>query len=66
MIRVLTVHGSSDKIVPVEDAKKFVELIPNSELHIIKGANHGYTSHQLQLTTVVSSFIKKNVLGVKA
>lgn len=58
--RVLTVHGSMDKIVPAEDALEFAKFIPNHKLHIIKGANHEYTSHQGELTSVVLDFLREN------
>ncbi|GJM94091.1 hypothetical protein PR202_ga10707 [Eleusine coracana subsp. coracana] len=51
--RICTIHGSADKIVPVEDAYEFAKLIPNHKLHIIKKANHGYTSHRKQLSDAV-------------
>ncbi|XP_074269394.1 putative uncharacterized protein YDL057W [Silene latifolia] len=56
--RVLTVHGSADEIIPVEDANEFAKVIPNHKLHIIEGANHSYTEHQDQLVPVVVDFIK--------
>lgn len=58
--RVLTVHGSMDKIVPAEDALEFAKFIPNHKLHIIRGANHEYTSHQGELTSVVLDFLREN------
>lgn len=56
--RVLTVHGSADEIIPVEDALEFAKIIPNHKLHIIEGANHNYSSHQAELASVVVDFIK--------
>ncbi|ESQ45880.1 hypothetical protein EUTSA_v10010963mg, partial [Eutrema salsugineum] len=56
--RVLTVHGSDDKVVPVEDAKEFAKIIPNHKLEIVEGADHSYTKHQLQLVSTVVEFIK--------
>ncbi|XP_059432383.1 uncharacterized protein LOC132165726 isoform X2 [Corylus avellana] len=56
--RVLSVHGSADVIVPVQDALEFAKIIPNHKLHIIEGANHGYTSHQAKLASVILDFIK--------
>lgn len=58
--RVLTVHGSMDKFVPAEDALEFAKFIPNHKLHIIEGANHEYTSHQGELTSVVLDFLREN------
>ncbi|MED6174012.1 hypothetical protein PIB30_064925 [Stylosanthes scabra] len=59
--RVLTVHGSSDTIIPVQDALEFAKIIPNHKLHIIEGADHPYTNHQDELTSVVVNFIKENL-----
>ncbi|KAK9705451.1 hypothetical protein RND81_07G058200 [Saponaria officinalis] len=56
--RVLTIHGSADEIIPVEDAYEFAKVIPNHRLHIVEGANHCYTEHQDQLVLVVVDFIK--------
>jgi pimeloyl-ACP methyl ester carboxylesterase len=56
--RVLTVHGSEDEVIPVEDAKEFAKIIPNHKLEIVEGANHGYTEHQSQLVSTVMEFIK--------
>ncbi|KAK6147702.1 hypothetical protein DH2020_018614 [Rehmannia glutinosa] len=51
--RVLTVHGSEDEIIPVEDALEFAKIIPNHQLQIIEGADHRYSSHQDELASVV-------------
>ncbi|KAK9705449.1 hypothetical protein RND81_07G058100 [Saponaria officinalis] len=56
--RVLTVHGSADETIPVEDAYEFAKVIQNHKLHIIEGANHSYSKHQDQLVPVVIDFIK--------
>ncbi|XVF35033.1 hypothetical protein REPUB_Repub18cG0110300 [Reevesia pubescens] len=56
--RVLTVHGSADEIIPLEDALEFAKIIPNHQLQIVEGANHGYTSHQTELASIVLNFIK--------
>ncbi|KAI3711554.1 hypothetical protein L1987_70093 [Smallanthus sonchifolius] len=56
--KVLTVHGSDDSIVRVEEALEFAKVIPNHKLHIIEGANHGFSKHQDELISIVLSFIK--------
>ncbi|KAJ0491260.1 putative feruloyl esterase [Helianthus annuus] len=56
--KILTVHGSDDSIVRVEEALEFAKVIPNHKLHIIKGANHGFSKHQDELISNVLSFIK--------
>ncbi|KAK7329681.1 hypothetical protein VNO77_23856 [Canavalia gladiata] len=55
--RVLTIHGSSDTVVSVEDASEFSKIIPNHKLHIIEGADHSFTNHQEELASVVVNFI---------
>lgn len=55
---MLTVHGSLDKIVPAEDSLEFAKVISNHKLCIIEGADHEYTSHQDELTSVVLDFVK--------
>ncbi|KAK9947985.1 hypothetical protein M0R45_003577 [Rubus argutus] len=64
--RVLTVHGSADEIIAVEDALEFAKIIPNHKLHIIEGANHNYSSHQAELASVVVDFIKASLQQDKA
>ncbi|XP_021990555.1 uncharacterized protein LOC110886972 isoform X2 [Helianthus annuus] len=59
--KVLTVHGSVDEVIPVEDASAFAKTIPNHELRIIEGANHGYTNHRDELVSVVLNFLKNNM-----
>uniref|UniRef100_A0A1D1XMD2 Serine aminopeptidase S33 domain-containing protein n=1 Tax=Anthurium amnicola TaxID=1678845 RepID=A0A1D1XMD2_9ARAE len=61
--RVMTIHGSLDEIIPVEDALEFAKLIPNHKLHIIDGANHSYTKHQAELASVVLDFLRSNQVG---
>lgn len=58
--RVLTVHGSMDKMVPVEDAYEFNKIIPNHKLYIVEGADHEFTSYQNELASIVLGFIKKS------
>ncbi|KAJ0487944.1 putative chloride peroxidase [Helianthus annuus] len=58
--KVLTVHGSADEVIPVEDALAFAKIIPNHELRIVEGANHDYSNHRDELAPIVLDFIKAN------
>lgn len=58
---VLTVHGSEDEVIPVEEALEFSKVIPNHKLQIIDGANHGYDKHRDELASAVLAFIKDNM-----
>ncbi|EOA24591.1 hypothetical protein CARUB_v10017865mg [Capsella rubella] len=61
--RVMTVHGSDDETVPVEDAKEFAKIIPNHKLEIVEGADHCYTKYQSQLVSTVMEFIKTVIVN---
>lgn len=41
--RVLIVHGTDDKVVPIDYSKRAVEIYPNATLRIIDKAGHGFT-----------------------
>jgi alpha/beta superfamily hydrolase len=47
-----------DETVPAEDALEFSKFILNHELCIIEGADHEYTCHQDELSSLVLEFIK--------
>ncbi|KAI3944183.1 hypothetical protein MKW98_016413 [Papaver atlanticum] len=58
--RVLSVHGSADECIPVEDAFEFAKLwdfLQLHKLHNIEGADHGYSNYQSELVEVVMDFI---------
>ncbi|KAI3854093.1 hypothetical protein MKW92_048652 [Papaver armeniacum] len=58
--RVMTVHGSADEIIPVEDAFEFDKVIANHKLHIVEGADHCYTKHPTELAEVVVDYINES------
>lgn len=55
--RVLTIHGTLDEMVPVEDAAEFAKHILNHCLRIIVGADHEFTRHQSELGSIVLRFV---------
>lgn len=55
--RVLTVHSTTDELVPVEDAYDFDKHIPNHKLHTFEGADHEFTKHQSELASIVLDFV---------
>ena len=60
-IKVLTIHGSKDEMVPISSAYKFDDAIANHTLHVIDGANHNFNGvkyHDL-MVNVISSFVDK-------
>ena len=58
-IPCLIVHGDADTNVPVTQSKLLHERLPNSELRIVSGANHGYkegNSFEMMVNHFVSWF----------
>ncbi|KAL7438693.1 hypothetical protein ACHAXM_006576 [Skeletonema potamos] len=41
-VRVLTIHGNEDEVVPIQDAFRFDQEIANHDLYVIKEANHNF------------------------
>lgn len=56
--RVLTVHGYEDESFPYEDGLEFAMIIINDKIQFVEGADHGYTSNQAEITSIVLPFIK--------
>jgi uncharacterized protein len=58
-IPTLIVHGDTDETVPYEQATKLESLLPNGNLHTIKGADHRYTrpEHFAEMTKVFVKFL---------
>ncbi|BBN05237.1 uncharacterized protein MPTK1_3g11480 [Marchantia polymorpha subsp. ruderalis] len=59
--RVLTVHGSQDEIVKIENAHDFAKRIPNHTLRVFDGAGHNYEGDRKKLADLVLEFIQGNV-----
>ncbi len=61
-VPTLIVHGSWDKVVPVEQSKKTAFLIPNCRLEIVEGANHKYSNPEEfeKMLKLVSEFVEGN------
>ncbi|KAK9761405.1 hypothetical protein K7432_013720 [Basidiobolus ranarum] len=63
-IRYLTIHGDSDKVVPVDDALEYHKLLgpePRHELIIQKGATHFFNSEteQRELSSTIIHWITR-------
>jgi len=58
---VLIVHGDADMTVNVSSATRFKESIPNSEIYIVKGADHSFNGlrHMQELVSIISAFVNK-------
>jgi len=66
-IPVLYMHGSEDTTVPEKIAKRFDELLPNSELIIYEGVGHMAMIEKPEKTAQdVKDFLRKNNLDKKS
>jgi len=53
----LVVHGDQDVLIPVDNAYLLAKRIPGAQLHIIKGAGHGYPAQDpVAVHQVVTDF----------
>lgn len=61
-VPTLIVHGSQDKVVPVEQSKKTASLIPECRLEIIEGADHKYSKPEdfERMLEFVVGFVSSN------
>lgn len=57
---VLIIHGNEDINVDIEQAEYIKELLPDSELSIIEGADHYMLStHRNEINKIINDFINK-------
>jgi len=61
--RVLTIHGTKDTVIPVEDGKSIAQLIDQHELYLIEEADHNFTQdpHLEALAKRVSQFLETTI-----
>lgn len=57
-LAVLTVHGTADDTIPVDDGKAFDRVVSNHKLVLVEGADHRFSKHREELKEAVSSFIR--------
>ncbi len=62
-IPVLILHGEKDNLVPLEYSKKAVDILPNANLTVIKGASHHifFKEYQKLAQNYILEFIKNNL-----
>jgi hypothetical protein len=65
-VHVLTIHGTDDRTVHVENASKFDKLIKNHFLSLLPGCDHNFNGllHMDTLVTEISNFIKREDMSL--
>ena len=58
-IPTLIVHGDADEIVPIDQSKKLVKIIPNARLVLVEGARHRYEEETnfKQMVKLITDYI---------
>jgi pimeloyl-ACP methyl ester carboxylesterase len=55
--RTLILHGDADMLVPLSDSEHMASQIPNSHLHVFKGAGHVPTvTRPIEVAQVINQF----------
>ena len=59
--KVCLIHGAKDKIVPLSYSRKYDELYPDSELHILEKEGHFLGGDKKTVIGIATDFLKKNL-----
>lgn len=51
------IHGTGDRIAPYSYSERYHAIWPGSELHIINGADHGFTGHANEVVDIASKYL---------
>ena len=55
------IHGTGDQVVPYTYGERYHEIWPDSELHIIPTADHGFSKHIQQTVDLMVDFLVKTL-----
>jgi pimeloyl-ACP methyl ester carboxylesterase len=67
--KVLTIHGTADSVIPVEDGRKFAAHINGSSYVEVAGADHNFRAEPVlvqQLVEAVVHFLQSNLPAAAA
>lgn len=64
--RVLTVHGTKDTVIPLDDGREFARAIPGSAFEAVEGADHMFSAHGEPLVRIVVDFIAAHAVSAAA
>ncbi len=51
------VHGSADRVIPVENARLMAERIPGAKLRILRGCGHLYPTEAPRVNQAIGDFL---------
>jgi pimeloyl-ACP methyl ester carboxylesterase len=57
-IPVLIIHGTADRVVPIENSRELVKQFENSRLVEVQGADHRYKGKEQETAKIIADWIK--------
>lgn len=57
--RACVIHGTHDTVVPYTYGQRFSYEIKHSEIHLIEGTDHGFTSHETEVAVITANFLRR-------
>lgn len=59
-VRVLTIHGDADTVIPVKDAFEYQTCITNHDLRVLKDASHNFRGREAEVAALVEQFLSQS------
>jgi alpha/beta superfamily hydrolase len=60
---LLLTAGDSDPVAPAERLRALAAALPQAELHIVDGADHGWWGYEVALEAIVGPFFEQQIGG---
>ena len=60
-VPTLVIHGTEDRVLPVENGRRLASRIPGAELVILEGAGHAFHSERAdEVNALVLDFLRRH------
>jgi pimeloyl-ACP methyl ester carboxylesterase len=60
-VPTLVLHGTEDRVIPVENGRRLAERIPGAEVVLLEGAGHVYHSERAdEADAAVLDFVRRH------